>query len=157
MSALGTIAPDGERRRIRFERHFDAPIAGVWSALTDPERLARWLAPASFADGAVRLEFDAENVVTGALLASDPPRLLEYEWRFPGETESVVRFELFEDGDATMLVLEHRLLGAGQAVGYGAGWHAHLDGLADELASTSGSWDERFAEWLPRYRALAAS
>jgi uncharacterized protein YndB with AHSA1/START domain len=157
MTELGTLRPDGARRAVRFERRYDAPPAEVWSALTEPERLARWLAPAELephAGGVVAARFD-ETTVTGRVLAWEPPSLLEYEWRFEGEPESVVRFELEPDGDGTLLVLDHRLLAPEQAVGYGAGWHAHLDALRDLLEGGSGSWDERFEALLPRYRELA--
>ena len=155
MSTPGTIEADGDRRRLRFERRFDAEIADVWSALIDPERLARWLAATSFANGRVEIAFDGGDVVTGAVLAWEPPLLVEYEWRYPGETESVVRFELAQDGDGTLLVLEHRRLGTDQSVGYAAGWHAHLDGLAAELDGRPSTWDERFDAWLPHYRTAA--
>lgn len=148
----GTIEADGDRRRLRFERRLDASIDDVWAALTEPERLARWLAPASFGGGCVRIDFGGD-VVTGSVLASEPPHLLEYEWRFPGETESIVRIELLADEEATLLVLEHRRLGVDQAAGYAAGWHAHLDRLADAASS----WDERFQQWLPHYRAAASA
>jgi hypothetical protein len=33
-----------------------------------------------------------------------------------------------------------------EAVGYGAGWHAHLDALERFLVGESVDWDERFGE-----------
>ena len=54
----------------------------------------------------------------------------------------------------TLLVLDHRQLPPNQAAGYGAGWQAHLDGLAGlDLAG----WDARFAEFLPGYREQLAA
>lgn len=160
MSELGRIEPDGSRRTIRFERRYDASPAEVWAALTEPDRLARWLAPATIdrqVGGRMRVDF-GDDVVTGAVLRLQPEELLELEWRFPGEEESVVRFELAPDGDGTLLMLEHRALGAEQATGYGAGWHAHLDRLGDLLGGGDvRSWEERFAELLPRYRDAAAT
>ncbi|MHB8468868.1 MAG: SRPBCC family protein [Gaiellaceae bacterium] len=157
MTPLGTLRADGDRRAIHFERYYDAPPPEVWALLTEPAALARWLAPAAIANGAVRIDFEGGAVVTGAVLTWEPPHVLEYEWRFAGEEESVVRFELSPDGDGTLLVLDHRRLGVDQATGYGAGWHAYLDALGDELCGGSGSWGERFAALLPRYRELAAA
>jgi uncharacterized protein YndB with AHSA1/START domain len=152
MTDLGTVAPDGERRRLRFERFYDAPPEELWSALTEPERLARWLAPGEIGE-TVRLEFEDDNVVTGRVLAFEPPRVLEYEWHYPGEDESVVRFELSPaESGGTVLVLEHRLLNEAQSIGYAAGWHAHLDVL-----DGAPSWNERFEELLPRYSEASAS
>jgi uncharacterized protein YndB with AHSA1/START domain len=149
---LGTIVRDGDRWTLRFERSYDARREELWAALTEPERLARWLAPGGVADG-VHLEFGPDDVVTGRLLAFEPPTLLEYEWRFAGEHESIVRFELHEDGPGTRLVLEHRRLASGHGIGYAAGWHAYLE----QLGGGETAWDDRFAELLPRYRASSAA
>lgn len=40
----GTLRAEGERAGVRFERRYDAAPEEVWSALTEPERLTRWLA-----------------------------------------------------------------------------------------------------------------
>jgi uncharacterized protein YndB with AHSA1/START domain len=158
MSALGTLEIDGNRRRLCFERIFEAPPEEVWSALTDPTRLARWLAPGSVGEkpsDAVSLDFGDGGTVTGAVLRFEPPHLLEYQWRFSGEDESIVRYTLHAEEARTRLVLEHLALGTDHAVGYAAGWHAHLDALRDEIEGGTGSWDERFAAVLPSYRSAA--
>ena len=156
--SLGTLQVDGDRRQLRFERTFDAPVDEVWSALTEPERLARWLAIGSIAEepgGDVAFDFGEGGRISGVVLRRERPSLLEFEWRFSGETRSIVRFLLRADGTRTQLVLEHVALGIDHAAGYAAGWHAHLDALRDELEGGSGSWDERFADVLPSYRQAA--
>jgi uncharacterized protein YndB with AHSA1/START domain len=158
MNELGRLRSDGRRRAVRFERILDAPPADVWAALVDPGQLARWLAPAQLeprAGGTIRIEFGRDQTVAGTVLVWEPPRVLEYEWRFPGESESIVRFELSAHGAGTLLVLDHARLSAQHAVGYGAGWHAHLDRLAGALAGSDVEWEPRFDEVLPRYRAQA--
>ena len=159
MTDLGSLRIDGERRALRFERVYDTTPGDLWSALTEPERLARWLAPGEIEPregGAVEINFDDGGTVSGRVRVWDPPCVLEYEWHFSGESESVLRFELTASGDGTMLVLDHRQLGVDQAPGYGAGWHAHLDALDDLLRGTNGSWDERFQARLPDYTEMAA-
>ena len=43
-----TVTVDGETgRTMTLRRHYDADVADVWQACTDPERLARWLTPVS--------------------------------------------------------------------------------------------------------------
>jgi uncharacterized protein YndB with AHSA1/START domain len=156
--SLGTLQVDGDRRRLRFERTFDASVDEVWSALTEPERLARWLAPGTIGDepGArVALDFGEGGEVSGAVVRCERPSLLEFEWHFTGEMQSIVRFALRADGAHTHVVLEHIALGRDHAAGYAAGWHAHLDALRDELEGGTGSWDERFADVLPSYRQAA--
>jgi uncharacterized protein YndB with AHSA1/START domain len=160
MNEPGVLRAEGDRRGVRFERWFAVPAEELWDALTSPERLARWLAPGTVGDGAdstVRLDFGEGGVVTGRVLHWEPPSVLEFEWRFAGETESVVRFELSSSDEGTHLVLDHRALAAEHATGYGAGWEAYLASLSDHLEGRSGSWDERFAAALPRYRESAAA
>ena len=156
---LGALAGDGGRRSVRFERRLDADVDEVWAALVEPERLRRWLAEATIdarVGGNVELHFGDEpgGLVSGSIRVFDPPRVLEYDWTYPGETQSVVRFELTPGEHGTTLVVDHRLLGADAAAGYAAGWHAHLDQLAEELAGgVETGWQERFEELLPRYQS----
>jgi uncharacterized protein YndB with AHSA1/START domain len=155
--ALGRLLEDGDRRTVRFERRLEASVEEVWDALVDPERLRRWLAEASVdarEGGSVELRFTDETGgrVSGTIRVFDPPRTLEYEWRFEGERDSVVRFELRASDGGTELTLVHRRLGADAAAGYSAGWHAHLDLLAEALAGdVRTDWQERFEALLPAY------
>ena len=157
----GTIQrtdPDG--CTITFERRLDARIERVWAALTVPAELAGWLADSSVdlrVGGRISHEFDPADdgqQVGGTILALDPPTTLGYEWRFRGETKSILRYELRADGDGTLLTLTHRLLGTDQAAGYGAGWHAYLTALAAFLAGIApADWATEFAAHAPVYRA----
>jgi uncharacterized protein YndB with AHSA1/START domain len=79
------------RCSVRLTRRYaDAP-AEVWKALTEPRSLARWLRPG--------FEVRPSEV--------EPGRVLELDWRPPGEEPSLVRIELGADGDGTILVLDH--------------------------------------------------
>ncbi|WET76432.1 SRPBCC domain-containing protein [Amycolatopsis sp. QT-25] len=41
---MGTAAlPAGDAYTMELRRRYDAPIEDVWNAITDPERLDRWL------------------------------------------------------------------------------------------------------------------
>lgn len=165
MTAQGSYRPDGERRSVRFEREYAAPVARVWAAVTEPEQLRGWLAvggavlePRVGGRFEVRMTPGEKETARGTVLAFEPPRLLEVEWRYEGEDESVLRIELEPRGESTLLVLDHRLLQAAQAPGYGSGWHAYLDALEDHLGGRSiGSWDKRFQARLEDYRQAAAA
>jgi uncharacterized protein YndB with AHSA1/START domain len=157
----GTLRADGGRFAARFERRYDGSPAEIWAALTEPDRLRRWLA--EVVDGRLepgaeftfRWNGDDEQTARCRVRVFEPPQVLELDWGFAGEPDSVLRLELSAaPGGGTLLVLDHRQLPQPQAAGYGAGWQAHLDALADaDLAA----WDARFAEFLPAYRDQLAA
>lgn len=160
-SPLTLLVPDRDGLRAVAERTFRAPRADVWAALTRVDRLTRWLGTCTgdlTAGGRYRITFgdDAEDQVTGAVLACVPPEHLVVTWVLPDGHASEVEITLTDDGDATALRLEHRGLPAASVRGYAAGWHVHLDDLGRLLtgATSTGSWDERFDAVLPTYRTL---
>jgi len=107
----------------------------------------------------VDIDFGEGEVVGGEIVDLVPGSSLEYHWRFTGEPDSMVRFELEAiDSGTTKLRLDHGLLPDDQAVGYGAGWHAHLDQMASQLAGTNTfDWDERFSALMPEYQNRISS
>lgn len=152
---FGTVTNFDDSATVRFERLIAAPQASVWRGLTNEGLLAEWLAPTTFEPivaGRVVIEFGNEQKVEGSVFEIDPPRVLEYSWTFAGESDSTLRFELAASIESTNLVLEHRLLPPDQAVGYAAGWHAHLDTLQAMLEGSDPiDWDARFNEVLGAY------
>jgi uncharacterized protein YndB with AHSA1/START domain len=91
---------------LRFTRRYAAPPAAVWRALTEPASIERWLG------------FPVELEVR----VREPERLLELDWRRPGEEPSVVRFELREEGGGTVLVLDHSRIDERQGMASLASW-----------------------------------
>jgi uncharacterized protein YndB with AHSA1/START domain len=155
---VGALRSDDERCAVRFQRLYDFTPGELWSALTDPEQLGRWLARAQVDPGVggnVSLHFDEGSTEGGRILVWEEPSVLEYEWRFSGEDSSVVRFELHAQEAGTLLVLDHRQLGRASGAGYGAGWHAHLDALGRVYELADDAWTQRYEELLPTYRAQA--
>jgi uncharacterized protein YndB with AHSA1/START domain len=151
----GTVTNFDDHATVRFDRKINASIGKVWSALTTDAELATWLAPTSMPDsvgGQVRIDFGPDQEVAGEVLTIEPNAALEFTWTFTGEPDSVLRFELAGVGESTQLILEHRLLPADQAVGYGAGWHAYLDRLAAQVSDgVPPDWETRFDEVLGAY------
>ena len=161
MTQLGDLRfepDDGGSARVTFERELEAAIDRVWEKISTASGLESWLAPAVVdlsPNGTIDLDFGDGGMAGGKILDLEPGIMVEFEWRFPGEPNSVLRLELRDLGSGrTRLNLTHRLLPRDQAVGYGAGWHAHLDHLTAVLAGRdAGSWSERFGELLPMYQA----
>jgi uncharacterized protein YndB with AHSA1/START domain len=156
MTDFAAISVDGSVAVVRFARWYAAPAAEVWSALTDPERMARWLgAEVSIearAGGAVALRWAGGEEMDGVITVLEPGRVLEYTWREGAQgVESVVRFELRPEGPGTLLMLEHTGVRAEQAAGLGAGWHGHLDALAAALQGQAADPHARYRELAPEY------
>lgn len=122
---------------VRLTRRYDASPAEVWGALTEPESIARWLArPRAFelaAGGAFELELPDRNVISGGVREVEPGRVLELDWRYADEDASVVRFELAEDGDGTVLVLDHRQIDEVVGMAYMTRWSGLFTRLDREL------------------------
>jgi uncharacterized protein YndB with AHSA1/START domain len=145
MEQFGTVGV----AELVFERRFEAPPERVWRALTDPEELAGWLAPAEIdlrVGGRVLLKFD-DNQERGTIKELREPEVLAYTWN-EGKTDSLVRFELIADGRGTHLTLTHTFEGDVDLPSYGGGWHHHLELLAGQVSGTPITWDSN------RYREL---
>ncbi|WP_327681932.1 SRPBCC family protein [Streptomyces sp. NBC_00467] len=100
--------PSGEARTVVLRRTYDAAVADVWDACTDPERISRWFLPVS---GDLRLggRYQLEGNAGGEILRCEPPELLKVSWLFgenPGFSE--VRVRLTPEADErTVFELEH--------------------------------------------------
>lgn len=147
------VIPVGEHGTVHMEDRFDTGIADLWAALTDPERLARWLAVVS---GDLRLGGEVQAHFTsnwdGTLrvdVCEAPHRLVVSE---VGAEESVMEAVLTEDGDGTRLVIEDRGLPAADAPYHAAGWQVHIEDLTAYLAgSATSDWEPRWRELFPAY------
>ena len=134
MTIFGDIALDGARRTVTVEREYATSAAELWSALTEPERIARWIGHYAADGDDYRLEMelgDGSAVVTGRVLACEPEKRILMRWRFIVEAETEVEATLTPHGDGhVVLTLTHRRVQAINASVYGAVWQdvfTHLD------------------------------
>ncbi len=150
------------RTVVRFMRLYSAPRHDVWSAITEPERVARWAFRVEFegqAGGSLRFDYGEHGTAEGTVITWDEPEVLEYEW---GEGAEMwrVRFELSDNVDGgTMLTFDHYLPDPNRPE-FAAGWHWHLDRLTVMLAGGMPSpvdTDAHFDELLATYQQLASS
>jgi len=157
----GTIHTDGDRATITFQRRLPHPIERVWAAITDPAERGAWFGPTTIdAREGGRIDMvsegppapEAARRMSGRILAWDPPRLFEHEWHQSIVGETVVRYELAEDGAGTLLTFTHARLRVRDAKGYIPGEHAYLDRLEARLdGEPLPAWTERYAMVLPTY------
>ncbi len=124
---------------LRFERRLAHPIERVWAAVTDPDELIAWWGRAQvelepggrFSMAWLNVDDEGNRAEMEATITElDPPRLLELS----GDIHGVLRFELAAEGDETVLTFTSILDLPGEyRTKVLAGWHFHLDALADAL------------------------
>jgi uncharacterized protein YndB with AHSA1/START domain len=158
---VGTLRAANGTGIVRLEDRFDTDVDDLWSALTEPDRLARWLGTV---EGDLRQggEFHAHYLASGwegtcLVDACEPPRRILLRTSSPDEPTGVVELTLTADGDQTVLVIEDRGLPLDQIAAYGAGNQVHVEDLAAYLAG--GERCDARARWQelhPAYQRLAA-
>jgi uncharacterized protein YndB with AHSA1/START domain len=144
-----------EQHTVRFERLLPGPLHRVWLYLVESELRRTWLAGGDLdLSGAAPTEItfrhaeitrDAPperyaamhaqgHVTHWKVSAAEEPRLLRFLWEEASGTSEVC-IELHPEQEQVRLILTHRRLKdrAGMAQ-VSAGWHAHLDVLAERLA-----------------------
>jgi uncharacterized protein YndB with AHSA1/START domain len=156
----GSLRSADGKGAVRMESRYDTGIDDLWSALTDPGRLRRWIAQVSGdlrPGGAFRASFTSGWDGPGRVEVCEPPRRLLLTMS-PGQPdETVIEARLAPAGDQTSLVIEERGLPLDDLAGYGAGWQAHAEDLAAAIAGREpADWRRRWAELTPAYRGLAA-
>jgi uncharacterized protein YndB with AHSA1/START domain len=158
---LGSMRSADGKGIVRIEDRYDTDIDDLWSALTDPRRLARWIAEVEGdlrLGGHFRARFTSEWEGTGRVEACEPPRRLVVATQEPGKPENVIEATLTADGEQTILVIEERGMPVEHLPDYGAGWQVHAEDLAAHLAGRErcdimARWDEL----VPAYRDLATT
>lgn len=106
--------------------------------MSDSESLARWLAVPRVIElrrgGRFELELSDGGRIEGRVREIEPSRVLELDWLFAGEEPSIVRFELAQDGQGTVLVLEHTRIEEPRGMLYIARWSETLERFSEKVA-----------------------
>lgn len=141
----GTLETTAEGCVIRFERHLRHSVDTVWAALTQSDKLGSWLASADIdlvEGGKIELRFglSAGNVMLGRIVRVDAPYLLEYTWSSLDAQDTLVRWALVPAQDGCLLELTHLSERADELPVMMAGWHVHLDMLAQVLIGSAVSF-----------------
>ncbi|GAA1611738.1 hypothetical protein GCM10009789_77620 [Kribbella sancticallisti] len=154
------ISRSGERRTVLLRRPYDATPAELWSAWTEPERIARWLGEITgdrVLGGEIRLTMTPQDIPVLRIEACEEPHRLVVTWSTPTEPNSQVELLLESEGDTTLLTLRHAVTGEERAAGLGYGWEDFLNRLHEFLAGrdpAAVSWSAAEEELLPLWKLL---
>jgi uncharacterized protein YndB with AHSA1/START domain len=158
----GTVTAEADGRQLlEFRRSWPDPIDDVWSALTEPERMVRWIGRyegerAPGAQGTLYMTFEEGGEESGSpatIVECAPPRRLVVETEGPGETWRMELDLAVQDG-RTVLVFRQRFAADADVADYAGGWHWYLDKLDAEVSGRPGpsDWETFWAEVGPGYR-----
>jgi len=144
---------------VRVEDVYATTIDDLWSAITDPSRLKRWVVEVS-GDLRVGGDFSANFTSgwsgSGTVDVCDAPNLLRVRTWQPGQEVTTIEAVLTAEGDRTRLVIEERGLPLADYAGHGAGWQAHAEDLHALVDGREpGIWADRWRELNDAYLALA--
>jgi uncharacterized protein YndB with AHSA1/START domain len=168
---LGSLRSADGKGVVRIEDRYNTDIDDLWSALTDPGRLARWYGQVAGdlrPGGQFRQYIESNDLDgTGRVEACEPPRRLLVTTRESDESwrkgrgvppfDAAIEATLTADGDQTILVIEVRGMPLDRIAFYGAGWQIHVEHLAAHIAGRErGDIEARWAELVPPYQDLAA-
>jgi uncharacterized protein YndB with AHSA1/START domain len=143
---------------IRMEDIFDTGAEDLWSALTEPLRLARWIAKVEGdlrPGGRVHAWFTSSSGGPGRIDVCDPPRRLLVTLDPGTSEETIIEAVLTPVGEQTRLMIEQRGIPLAELAAHGAGWQAHVEDLAAYLSGRQpGVWRARWIELTPAYEQL---
>jgi uncharacterized protein YndB with AHSA1/START domain len=159
----GTVTAEADGRQLlEFRRSWPDPIDHVWSALTEPERLARWIGRyegdrGPGAQGTLFMTFEEGGDSTGSpatIVECDPPRRLVLETQGPGPDPWRMELDLSDEGGRTVLVFRQRFAADADVADFAGGWHWYLDKFDAEVSGRPGptDWETFWAEVGPGYR-----
>ena len=156
-----TPTPTGRREErdgrtyVVLTRTFRAPVEDVWAAVTEPERLARWIGTwtGDPATGEVefRMLFEGDGPAeTFTIDACDPPHHLRITTSMTtedGEESWRLQVDLAESGGTTTLTFAQDVPDPAMADSVGPGWEYYLDRMvAAETGADPGAlaWDDYY-------------
>ena len=156
---IGTLRRTADGKgAVRVEDLYDTDIDDLWSALTEPRRLTRWLAEV---DGDLRIggllhaRFTSGWEGAGRVETCQAPHRLTLTMAPGTPDETVIDAELTPQGGKTRLVIEERGISLDQLPFHGAGWQAHVEDLATHIQGRQpGDWHARWTALTPAYQNL---
>jgi uncharacterized protein YndB with AHSA1/START domain len=151
---IGSLREEGGRGVVRIEDVYPTGIDDLWSAVTEPARLGRWIADVAGdlrEGGEFTATFTSGWTGSGSVEICDAPHRLRVRTQQPGQEVTTMEAVLTAEGDATRLVIEERGLPLAEYADHGAGWQAHAEDLRAHIDGREPS------DWAARWRQLSAA
>ncbi len=159
LRVVGSLRSINGRGVVRVEDVYATDIDDLWSAVTDPGRLARWIAEVEgdlHVGGRFHARFTSGWEGSGRVDVCESPRRLLLTLSPGSADETVIEALLATEGDRTRLVIEERFLPLDELAAHGAGWQAHIEDLTSHVTGNDSiGWRDRWVQLTPSYRALA--
>lgn len=135
----GKVSREADSHVLTITREFKAPIEDVWAAVTEPERLARWIGTFSGdpRSGRVSFQMTAEGAPADDMVIREclPPRVLKVTSNV-GADRWHLELALDEQDGVTTLTFVQPGISPVAAESVGPGWEYYLDRLT--AAETGG-------------------
>lgn len=155
---LVTRLDDG-RQRLEFRRSWPDPIEDVWAALTEPDRMVRWIGTfdgerAVGATGTFTMTHENEPVGEPmTIVVCDPPRRLAVEWVQEDSDAWRVDLELSVEGGRTVLRFVQVFGADADVTEFALGWHWYLEKFGAEVdgSPVPAEWEAFLARVGPSY------
>jgi uncharacterized protein YndB with AHSA1/START domain len=169
---LGRLAVADGFGVVRIEDRYATDINDLWSAVTEPDRLARWFGKVDGdlrLGGAFTLYVEAADLhSTGRVDVCEPPRKLRVTTREtdesaqrgngPAPSDATIEASLTADGAQTILTIEARDLPLDKIEYFGTGWQIHAENLAAYLTGGEPTGtEEHWTELVAAYQAMSAA
>jgi uncharacterized protein YndB with AHSA1/START domain len=170
---LGSLRAADGKGVVRIEDRYDTDIEDLWSAMTDPVRVARWYGVVTGnlrPGGLFQVHIEAAGLHgVGRVEVCEPPKRLlvvtteiDEPWQQAGGAplfDKTIEATLTADDGQTRLVIEARGMPLDKIAFYGVGWQMHAEKLAAYVAGheAGGDHEARWGELVPSYQDLAAT
>ena len=151
---------DGGRQRLEFRRSWPDPVEDVWSVLTEPDRLARWIGvydgtrgPGGTGTFTMTHEEGDHAGQPMTIVECDPPRRLVVEWTQQESENWRVDLDLVAEDGLTWLRFVQLFPADADVTDFAMGWHWYLDRFGAELGGPPApeDWDAFTADVGPAY------
>lgn len=158
---FGELTRTGDTYTLEFERVLATDIDDAWAAVTEPERLARWMetytGDLTLGGSWQALGSDGAVWVTGTVAECTPPHRFVTSWKKRDEEPTVITVTVEAVPEGARLRLRHEGL---QSRFYASGWQTYLEQLDELLGAAEASvadpdrvagvaWEERNAQLEP--------